>query len=85
MNITYFCNRYFFLINSFFYKGIKLNNVKAFSLVIYCVQSQPLYQFPLKGVMDMILWAVRGSKNSQDPRKKTFIRHFRLKALTQYY
>lgn len=35
--------------------------------------------------MDMIMWADRGSKNAQDSRNKTFIRNFRLKALTQYY
>lgn len=32
----------------------------------------------------MIMWAERGSKNAQDPRNKTFTRHFRLQALTQY-
>lgn len=30
--------------------------------------------------MDMIMWTERGSKNTQDPRNKTFTRNFRLKA-----
>lgn len=35
--------------------------------------------------MDVIMLAERGSMNAQDPRNKTFVRHFRFKALSQYY